>query len=43
VLQAQAKVPQSKLSDIYDDYFFCAIKIPLHFGFRFRELRLRSA
>ena len=25
---------------IYDDYFFYAITIPLHFGFRFREYLL---
>jgi len=27
-------------SDIYDDYFFYAITIPLHFDFRFREFLL---
>ena len=28
------------VSDIYDDYFFYAIKIPLHLGFRFLELEM---
>jgi len=31
------KSASKPVSDIYDDYFFYAIKIPLHFGFRFRE------
>jgi len=29
-----------KYATVYDDYFFYAIEIPLHFGFRFREYLL---
>jgi len=38
VVRCRQKYGTSKpVSDIYDDYFFYAIKTPLHFGFRFRD------